>query len=412
MRFGCQAYPTRSSMSGPRPNQASPSEQTQSETRGSDSGDNRLRVLFVGGFRQTAPDGSTGGVAHACRTLVNSAIAEHVCWHLLDSTAESVPPPPWRRRFALAAKRLRSFRQTLASTPTDVVLLFSSAGASLLEKGLMAWMAHSTGVGVVFAPRSGLILASMERHSFWRWWMRFVLQCADRVVCQSESWCDFYMRLSGLPADRFAVTKNWIDTRPYRELSEAPQPPPVRVLYLGSLERYKGVYDLVEAVNSRRNDLDGVRFAMCGRGGEFERVRQLVQRLGLAERFELPGWVSGQAKMQQLQRVHIFVLPSHYEGFPNALLEAMAAGKAVVATAVGGVPELICNPTLGRLVPPKNPRALGEAVVELSRNADLRRELGRNARQHVLAHHDIENVWTKVLDVLKSASNRQNPRHG
>lgn len=276
----------------------------------------------------------------------------------------------------------------------------------------MAWMAHRAGIGVVFSPRSGLILRDLERGSFWRWWVRWVLRQSDRVLCQSGSWRTVYARVSGLPEERFVVIRNWIESRPYRNLPEPPAPPPVRVLYIGWFAGYKGVYDLVEMVNQRRNDLADVRFVMCGQGAEFEDVRRRIHVLRLADRFELPGWVRGEEKLRQLQQAHIFVLPSHYEGFPNALLEAMAAGKPVVATSVGGVPEVIADPGLGRLVPPGDLTALGNAIVELARDGVLRSELGRNARAHVVAHHDIGQVWPAVYRALCEAVGRRTHNSG
>lgn len=364
----------------------------------------KIRVLFVGGFKEVALDGSVGGQILACRTLIESPISNHVEWHLLDTTQRSVPPASVPVRFVAAAQRLILFLKHIWHDSPDATLIFSSFGTSLLEKGLMAILAKHSGVGVVFAPRSGLVLRAMQRSLSWRKCVRLILRYSDCVMCQSESWKRVYAQVSGLPSSRFVVIRNWIDSRDYSTLAEPPAPPPVRVLYMGWFEPYKGVYDLVEAISRKRGGLAGTRVTMCGKGAEFEGVQRRIRELGLHEQIELPGWVTGRQKMEQIQKAHIFVLPSHHEGFPNALLEAMAAGKAVVATAVGGVPELLTSPLLGRLVQPRNVDALGNAIVECVADPEFRRVLGRNARAHVLENHEIGRVWPRVLEMLISVT--------
>jgi glycosyltransferase involved in cell wall biosynthesis len=343
---------------------------------------------------------------YACRSLVQSALQEHVEWLPLDTTQLSVPPPPWSSRLRLGLARLAAFRRTLRVDGAEVALIFSSYGSSLLEKGVMALLARRAGLGVVFCPRSGHILPKLERSRFWRGWTRMVLSRVHRVVCQSASWREVYVCATGLPDVRFTVVKNWIDTRPYRELALPRGRPPVRVLFLGAIEKNKGVYELLEMVHQRRADLTGARFVLCGCGSEFAGVQERLRALSLSACVDLPGWVKGAEKFRQLEEADIFVLPSFREGFPNALLEAMAAGRAVVASAVGGVPELVVDPGLGRLIPAGNVRDLGEAVVELARDGELRLALGRKARAHVVAEHDINRVWPLMWRVLQEAADQ------
>ena len=368
--------------------------------------ESKLKVIFVGGFREAATDGSVGGVMHACRTLLQSPLSDFVHWLPIDSTMETLPAPPLSRRARLAMARLRQFTSLLKRERPDTALIFSSFGTSLLEKGLMVILAHRAGVGTILSPRSGLILKGLERSRFWRWWTKCVLHRCDRVLCQSESWKRIYISYTGVSEEKFVVIRNWIDTRPYRTLNLPVDGTATRVLYLGWFEEYKGVHDLVEMLHHRRTDLGSSKLVMCGRGTEFDRITRRVHELGLDKQVELPGWVKGEEKLRQLELADIFVLPSHYEGFPNALLEAMAAGRAVVATAVGGVPELVTNGSLGLVVPARDVRALGDAVVKLVRDPELRHTLGQDARAHVIAKHDIQVVWPQVWQVLRQARSK------
>jgi len=102
-----------------------------------DGAKSKLKVLFVGGFRDTAADGVPGGQNYACRTLLNSPLSERVQWVLLDTSQESLPLPPLSRRALLAAPSTVAVRVVVTRGRPRIVILFSSAGLSFLEKGLM-----------------------------------------------------------------------------------------------------------------------------------------------------------------------------------------------------------------------------------------------------------------------------------
>ncbi|MEW5724311.1 MAG: glycosyltransferase family 4 protein [Thermodesulfobacteriota bacterium] len=360
----------------------------------------QLRYLFVGGFAARAGDGSLGGQVYACRTLLASPLSQWVGWTLIDSTMASWPPPSFPRRLLKAVKRVLTFIRRLLSSRYDGALLFTAGGASFLEKGFLAFLASRRGLRVVLAPRSGHLAGDLERSRFLRWYLSFVFKHCDRVLCQGESWKRYFLSLTGLPEDRFVVQKNWIETGPYRDLGRRREKDGLTVLFLGQIERLKGVHDLVEAVSLYRDRLAGVRFVLGGNGSALDEVRARLAKLGLTDRFELPGWVDGDRKRELLDRAEIFVLPSHAEGMPNALLEAMAAGLAVVATRVGGIPDLVSSDEIGRLVPPRDPEALGAVLAELAGRPDLRRRLGQAARRRIQSEHDVRLAWGRLYAVL------------
>jgi glycosyltransferase involved in cell wall biosynthesis len=95
---------------------------------------------------------------------------------------------------------------------------------------------------------------------------------------------------------------------------------------------------------------------------------------------------------QILAALDVFVLPSLWEGMPNAILEAMAAGLPVVATAVGGTPEVVADGKTGLLVPSHNPAAMAEAMERLLRSPDLRHRMGQAGREQVLQHFTVERM--------------------
>jgi glycosyltransferase involved in cell wall biosynthesis len=243
-------------------------------------------------------------------------------------------------------------------------------------------------------------MADFEKSPILRRVIPFVLRCASCVVCQGQHWRDYFQRIAGLSSERLPVIRNWIRARDYAAIpSLTPRTEPV-VLFLGWVEKNKGVYELVEAVSRFRGELGHARFLICGSGSEVEPLRKAVALAGMADSFEFRGWVCGAEKMKALEQCDLLVLPSHREGFPNVLLEAMAAGRAVLATAVGAIPELVIPEETGLLCRPGDPHDLGSKLVQLCRDAELRLRLAHSGKRHVLEFHDIDKLWQVWRTVL------------
>src|SRR5690606_6479369 len=123
--------------------------------------------------------------------------------------------------------------------------------------------------------------------------------------------------------------------------------------------------------------------------GEIAEVAARAQQLGLANRIEIPGWIDETAKNTLLSRADVFVLPSHAEGLPMSLLEAMASELPVVCSSVGGIPVAVTDGVEGAIVPPGDVDALAEVLDRLLTSPVLRTELGQNAFKRAKAEFDV-----------------------
>lgn len=363
---------------------------------------NKRNIVFVGAFKEKAGDGAVGGQLYACKTLIESEISSYINWITIDTTMESLPPPPIWRRLLLALKRLFLFLTIMPKKEIDGTLIFAGTGLSFFEKGLMALWAHCCCKWVVFAPRSGKDHLTIRKSRFMKWYIPFVLRRCNIILCQSRSWKVFYKSITNLTDNHFVVIKNWINCTSYSKLNITEKNENCNVLFLGWIEPHKGIYDLVDAVSERKNEMQNIQFIICGKGSQFNGVQQYIKELGLSYLFDFRGWVSGDEKEAVLQKTDIFVLPSYAEGMPNSLIEAMATGKAVIATRVGGIPELVINKKMGRLIETGDVSALGQAIIELSQGPELRQQMGKNAQKHIFLHHDVNHVWPKILGALSS----------
>jgi len=153
------------------------------------------------------------------------------------------------------------------------------------------------------------------------------------------------------------------------------------------LERYKGIYDLVDAMRIVVAARPGTTLRVFGGGGQREELAARIAELGLGTNITLCG---EQADIPaRLREGRLFVLASHEEGLPNAVMEAMATGLPVVATAVGGTRELVDDGATGTLVPPYDPAALAEALLRYLDQPERIAAHGRAARTRAIAELDV-----------------------
>ena len=200
-----------------------------------------------------------------------------------------------------------------------------------------------------------------------------------KVVCISEFVRQDNAR-HGFPLERMCVVPNGV---------EMPTVDPRDggfVLSLGRLVHTKGLEYLLKAMRS----VDA-KLVMAGAGPESERLERLIGSYGLTNKVELLGRVSEERKSELFASCSIFVMPSLFESYGIAAAEAMSFGKAVVATNVGGLPEVVDD--CGILVPPRDPDALGAAISSLLRDEPRRKELGIRARDRASLFS-----WEKVAE--------------
>ena len=210
----------------------------------------------------------------------------------------------------------------------------------------------------------------------------WALPRADRVVAVSRALAEEVIEL-GVARDRVAVVRNGVDPGLFhprdREAARAALGLASRpiALYVGNLKDVKGVQDLAPAWTRALRDVPDALLIIVGDGPLHADIQAAVVPLGDRVRMidaqplaQVPLWIAA---------CDVLVLPSHHEGTPNVVLEALACGRRVVATAVGGTPDLLTTPELGVLVPPRDPHALGAALAHALRTSydpDLVAKLG------------------------------------
>ena len=288
-------------------------------------------------------------------------------------------------RFALWCRRTRVAVVQACDLYTNVFALPAAAAA---------------GVPVRLGSRRGL---NPDRTRGQRLAQRLSYRLAHRIVTNSGVVARGMQR-DGLPAGRVVVIPNGLDVARFRPIARCGGVR--RIGTLARLHPVKGLDVLVDAVALLQRDLPEIEATIIGDGPERAALEQRIARLGLARRVHLAGHHDDVAAA--LAGLDLFVLPSRSEAFPNAVIEAMASALPVVATDVGGVPEMVEHGHTGILVPPERPDRMAAAIHELAAQPDRAWAMGRRARAHVLSRYSFERMVGQFEALyLEIAASRQ-----
>ncbi|MBU9766754.1 glycosyltransferase family 4 protein [Mycobacterium sp. TNTM28] len=290
---------------------------------------------------------------------------------------------------------------------TDVVHVHLAHGGSVVRKSLPLMAARLRGIPAI-----------VHGHSFdfsgWLDPLPAPIRRLVRVALRADHWlvlgatlAEQYRRSLALPGHKVEVLHNPVvlpEIAPARD----PSSRPLTVLSLGRVGQRKGTYDLLAAVAGLPADVRAQLRVVIAGDGEVAQVRALVTAGGLDDVIEIHDWVGPVDRDRLLQRADIFALPSHDEGLPMAILEAMAHGVVPVSTPVGAIPEAVVDGVTGLLVPPGEPAALAAALQRLTTDDALRCALADSARHRAEAF-DVADWRARLATLWLSLSA---PQHG
>ncbi len=261
-------------------------------------------------------------------------------------------------------------------------------------------------LGRIAARRVGIPIVSVSRG--WTWenlkvrayetMDRVNLRFVDHVVAVSAGQGE-RVRKAGVPSSRLSVIRNAarlnaFPTVPvsgkqtFSKFFPADNPLSLVVLAAGRLSPEKGFDVLLEAAPAVLQQSPNALFILFGEGGERAKLEARVAELGLRDKFLMPGLTAELDRYLPL--ADVVVLPSLTEGLPNVALEASAAGVPIVATAVGGTPEVVQHEETGLLVPSGQPQKLAEALNRLLQSEELRRTMGDAGQRRMRTHFTFE----------------------
>jgi glycosyltransferase involved in cell wall biosynthesis len=226
----------------------------------------------------------------------------------------------------------------------------------------------------------------------WRW--------CHRVVAVSESVRRNFLGRTGLPADRVVTIPSGVDATDLTGVTPPLDPGHVPVVgTAGPLEAVKGLPFFLGAAQKVLTTGRDVEFLIAGAGPEEPHLRRMARELGISDKVTFVPQLADVA--DSLAAIDIFCLPSLQQGLGTIMLEAMALGRPVIASRVGGVYSIVADNETGLLVPPSDSGQLADRMLELLCNPSRARALGESARQMVLRDCSLEAMLDRTAQLYR-----------
>ncbi len=283
---------------------------------------------------------------------------------------------------------IMKLRRFLCKNHTDIII---TRVTDLFVAGMAAQLLPKTANKPRVIVRHGLPMSyKIRKH------LLLHRKLAHGIITNANSIKEEYVRRGYFPPDFVTVVHNGTeipgDIIPYDFGKQFPGKK--IVLSAGRLARQKGYEHLIDAIALLPDRLSSLEFVVLGTGKRLNSLKRRAARKKVEHRIHFWGFIDDIKPC--LAGCDLFVLPSLYEGMPNAVMEAMALGKPVVASHVNGVPELINDNTTGLTVPPGRPEALAKAITLLMDDPILRQQMGSKAAQRIARDFSVKKMISRL----------------
>ena len=273
--------------------------------------------------------------------------------------------------------------------------------------------AHVYGAAAARVARVPVVVST--KHG-WRWYRllhsrtvaRYAWGLADMVVTVSRGMRQGFIDAHRYPPAKARYILNGVNTARFRPVQGDYEMERKRVLNItgspllgtvGRLVEDKGISTLLDAFATLRHDLPGASLVVVGDGPYRHALETRAHALGISDSVFFLGMRSDLASLYPV--LDLFVLPSYTEGISMTILEAASCELPIVATDVGGTPEIVEDGRTGRLAPPRDPRALAEAIRDQWRNIESAHTMGRAARDFVIRRFSLDRMAREYIDLYQ-----------
>jgi len=363
----------------------------------------KLRVLLAGHLPPPI-----GGMATYYQSLMSSSLPERINLLFVQTSTHNREFPQSGRatlsNFVAAVKDCGRFFRAVVSHRPQICHIGTSFGLSFVKHSICIVIARVFGNRVLIHPHCSLSALYLDRPRLWRWYFRQVIRLTQGVIALSSEW----MQVSQIvPGTQVYFLHNAINLAPYRSIAQERLTRPqkncvVHILYMGNIGQAKGSFDLLKSAQWISSKGIEASFELVGsemRPGELDRLHQQIDAAGLSKVIKIHSPVLGAEKLACFQDADVFAYPSYSEGMPMAVIEAMASGLPIVASNVGGLPDLVEEGVNGILVEPGHSDWLAAALLKIITDAQLRHSMQKKSAQIASEQYDIEHHVLKLVDI-------------
>jgi glycosyltransferase involved in cell wall biosynthesis len=360
----------------------------------------RSRVLMVG----THLTKTRGGITTLTAGIIGSELKEDFDFIHIASQAEDFGRV--RKMLLAVTAGARFIRICLFKRPR-LVYIHLGSNASLYRESAFILIAKLLRKKILSHFHAGDINEYFPRQP--KWGQDFIkagIGASNKVIAVSQ---ESARHLRGIwEGLNISVIPNVIDTSAFSDESsfsgEDKAGGPVRLLFVGAAGKLKGEQDLIKALALLKSSKPNIKVDFLGFGAG--KLAKSFRKAGISDLIGHLGPVPANERIAFFQRADIFVLPTYAEAMPISVIEAMAAGKAIITTAVGGIPELITNGEEGLLFQPGDVEGLADNIAFLIGDPEACLALGNNARRRIREQMDFTAYIGKLRKELSRACGR------
>ena len=347
---------------------------------------NLTKVLMIG------PDRSVhGGISAVVNNYYEAGLNQKVDLCYIGTMVEG-------SKLRKLWQAIKAFVQFCVKLPEyGIVHIHVASDSSFYRKSVFIKTAHVFGKRIVVHQHGGNFEEFYYRQltEKGRKNVQKVLSMAEVLLVLSLEWKQFFSQIT--EESRITVFPNSIQLPQLAEKHYGQH----KLLFLGRLCETKGIRELLNSVAELRSEYPDMKLYL---GGIWEEKELETLAGAYPENVRYLGWINGEEKKKYLEECDIFVLPTYFEGQPVSVLEAMAFSCAVVASQVGGIPQMIEDGQTGILIKPKDEVSLQDGLLKVLKDARLCAELGANARKKVASEFSIEMSIEKLLQIYRKVS--------
>lgn len=347
-----------------------------------------IKVLMVGPDR-----GVHGGISAVVNELYAAGLDREVSLKYIGTMKEGSK----LKKLLVAAFAYWRFCGELSWC--DVVHIHFSSDSSFMRKSFFIKRAKKSGKKIVLHQHGGDFKTyyNKELDEAGRKNLKEILDMGDVLLVLTQGWKEFFGQI--IAPEKITVLSNGISVSDYvNNDNTAGEKDFNSVLFLGRICRDKGVDELLDAMKKIHEVNDKAHLYV---GGIYEDSLYKEKVEACRDFVTYIGWVTGEDKNKYLDKCGILALPSYFEGFGMVIIEALLHRCAVVASAVGGIPEIIDEGVDGYLFPPKDTKAVKDALEKVMENHENAAAMGQRGQKKVIERYSVEENIKKLKEIYR-----------
>ncbi len=281
-----------------------------------------------------------------------------------------------------------------------IVHIHSASKGSFVRKIIIAMIAKLYGKKVILHMHGGQFKEYFKTLLWSKFIFVYLMNQVDLFICLSSEWENYFKNKIGL--NNVTVLGNPVKIE--NKLFQKPASDELSLLFLGTLNKKKGIFDLIDYISTNEHFKNYKIRLKIGGTGETERLINSISATKYLNQIEYLGFVSGDQKHEAIKACDMFILPSYYEGLPVSILEAMGQGKPVIATNVGGVSSVVKEHSNGWLFEPGQFQQLDIIFDQIVKKQFQLDQYQLNA-YHIASQYACQNILIQLSDEYKKLLN-------